>query len=363
MDEAGIKVGPSRTVVVSSDYKILKSDIEYRLIRSIGKGSFAKVYLARRVGIGLDRYVAVKVVDLDGMNERQRSVIMDEAKITGVLSHPNILHIYDCGMVADRYFFIVCELLDGYTLRDIIRRHTDRVMDRLRGEAQIPLSLMKNAVASVAIHTVHGLNYIHHAVDVATGQSIRVIHNDLKPSNILIGMNGSLKVSDFGISYSPLRTVKLKGGTPAYMSPEYLKAIMDNEASLTPTVSLDIYSLGICLYETLTDRRLFTAPREGMNRNDLYTTILQQMQNVKPGLARQTNPAADPEISRIVDRCLEFDPTNRYVTVYEILKELEALIEKGYFHPEILDRYFLRKYMESLYPEGCLRRYWKANPQ
>ncbi len=343
------------------DFRRIDSQASYELVREIGRGSFAGVYLARRSGVGLERYVAIKVVDLKGMNKRQRAILMDEARITGALSHPNILHVYDCGTLGERWFFLVCELMDGYTLKDVIARHTQRVMERLKGSEEIPVSLMKHAVASILMHTAHGLQYMHDAQDILTGASIRVIHNDLKPSNIIIGMDGALKVADFGISYSLLRKVRLKGGTPAYMSPEWIGAMLDKDSRHTPGPALDIYSLGICLHETLTDRRLFRAPREGMAREEVMVAIHGQMRNLKKGFTRIVNPAADPHLSAIVDRCLAFEPTERYASVREIIDELDGLISRGVFHPEIFDRRFLAEYMVSLFMEGGLRRFWKAS--
>jgi eukaryotic-like serine/threonine-protein kinase len=192
--------------------RFIKNNVEYELIKIIGKGAFADVHLAIRRGFGLDRYVAVKIIDMSTMGEKHRTVIMDEAKLVGKLSHPNILHIYDCGMMEEQYFFIVLELINGFSLKDIIKQHTGKVMSILKDHEKIPLSLMKNAAASILINTTLGLNYIHSAEDLLTGEFLHVIHNDLKPGNILIGFDGSLKVSDFGISYSPIRSVKLKGG-------------------------------------------------------------------------------------------------------------------------------------------------------
>lgn len=328
----------------------IESKVGYRIVKQIGKGAFAKVFLALREGYGLDRYVAIKVVDMSMMDERHRTVILDEAKITGKLSHPNIIHIYDCGMVDSQFFFNVIELVNGYSLREIIQKHTSMVMDRLKGYERIPVSLLKHATASILMQICLGLSYIHNSRDLVTGESLNVIHNDLKPGNILIGFDGSLKISDFGISYSPLRSVKLKGGSPAYMAPEWIRSLLDGEKKVRPKETSDIYSLGVCLHETLTDRRLFKA-KGNLNRNQMLEQIYEQMKNYKPGTTRRINPAADPELCRIADRCLRFEPSKRYQESQTIIDELDEMILEGHFHPQIMDRRFLAEYMDSLYLE------------
>lgn len=334
-----------------------ESKVGYKLIQEIGRGAFAKVYLAIREGFGLDRYVAVKLVDMSAMGERQRTVIMDEARITGKLSHANIIHIYDCGTLGDHCFFIVAELINGFSLKDVIRRHTDLVMDKMKGQESIPMSLLKHSIASILMHTALGLDYIHNARDLVTGDNLQVIHNDLKPGNILLGFDGSLKVSDFGISYSPLRAVKLKGGSPAYMAPEWIKALIEEDKAASPSATSDIFSLGVTLHETLTDRRLFKATRPDMNRKQMLKAIYEQMENYRRGRTRKINPAADPNLCRIADKCLAFEPEKRYQNTKQIIDELDELISDGVYHPQILDRRFLAEYMQNLFTEEERIRY------
>lgn len=339
--------------------KKIESTVSYELIRVIGQGSFAKVYLSRRIGFGLDRYVAVKITDVKNMDDRYREAIIEEVRISGHLSHPNILHVYDCGLIKDHYFFMVCELVDGYSLREVIAQHTRKVMNRLGNHGPIPISLMKHAAASILMHAAQGLDYIHNARNVLTGDSIALVHNDLKPGNILFTMNGSLKVSDFGISYSPMRSVRMKGGTPGYMAPEQIQTLLNPKQSSKPRPTSDIYSLGVCLHETLTDRRLFQAPRQGMKREDLLKSIYEQMKHVTPGLTKKINPAAEPHLCSIVDRCLQFEPVNRYQSVREIIQEVDSLIRKGVFLPEIFDKRFLAEYLHSLFDGKGLERFWE----
>lgn len=340
-----------------SSLKKIESKVSYELIKEIGHGAFARVYLAIRKGFGLDRYVAVKVIDMSAMDDKHRSVIMEEAKILGRLSHPNIIHIYDCGLIDEDTFFIVIELVNGFSLKDVIREHTKKVMDQLKNEETFPLSLMKHTAASILVNTAYGLDYIHNAKDLLTGESLHIIHNDLKPGNILIGLNGTLKVSDFGISYSPIRSVRLRGGSPAYMAPEWIKSMLSDGKSIQPQVTFDIYSLGVSLHETLTDRRLFKAPKPNMKRNEMLRAIYAQMEKFKPGLTLKVNPAADVKLCKIVDRCLEFDPENRFQTIVEIIHLMDSYISEGHFHPEILDRRFLSEYMGSLYPGDEVSRF------
>lgn len=202
-----------------------------------------------------------------------------------------------------------------------------------------------------------GLNYIHYAKDLVTGDDLHVIHNDLKPGNILISFDGVLKVSDFGISYSPLRAVRLKGGSPAYMAPEWIKSLIEEEKDASPALTSDIFSLGVCLHETLTDRRLFRAPRPDMTRKEMLISIYEQMRVYNKGRIRSINPAADPHLCRIAEKCLSFEASKRYQNAKQITDELDELISEGVFHPQILDRRFLAEYMQSLYTEDERVRY------
>lgn len=200
----------------------------YELLARVGGGGMALVYKAR--DLLLNRFVAVKVLrqqfthDDDFVKRFRR-----EAQAAASLSHPNIVSIYDVGQVEDTHY-IVMEFIDGANLNEIIR---DRA----------PLQV--DEAVKITAQICDALEHAHHN---------QIIHRDIKPHNILIGNNGRVKVTDFGIARAVTSsTITQTGsviGSVHYFSPEHAKGVATGEKS-------DLYSLGIVLYQMLTGRLPF----------------------------------------------------------------------------------------------------------
>jgi eukaryotic-like serine/threonine-protein kinase len=198
----------------------------YRLEHALGRGGMATVYVARDTE--LDRPVAVKLLaeNLAG-DDAFRKRFVREARLAARLSHPNVVSVYDAGETEDGRPYIVMEHVEGVTLADVLEE---------RGR------LPADEAVSLAVQACSGLAHAH-----AAG----LVHRDIKPQNLLLRTDGTLKVADFGIARAAettaLTQVGTVLGTAAYLSPE-------QAAGEEVTAATDIYSLGAVLYELLTGR-------------------------------------------------------------------------------------------------------------
>jgi len=260
---------------------------KYPIIRELGRGATSVVYLARDAFAS--REVAIKVIkeqrveDTD-LTRRYRKVFLNEAALVGKLFHPHILAIYDA--VSDEHAsYIVMEYVDGQTLE-----HYCDVAELL------PVAKVVEIVFKCSLA-------------LAFAQRHGVIHCDIKPANILISEDTNIKISDFGAAlYEEAQHTQLKGiGSPAYMSPEQ---VQEKEVSY----HTDIYSLGVVMYQMLSGKLPFRASSKA--------SLLYQVVNipaVPPSTFRREIPA---DLDRLILRCLEKEPSNRYPTWSDFSREL-----------------------------------------
>ena len=264
-------------------------DGRYRIVRKLGSGGMANVYLAEDEELG--RRVAIKILNDryandDAFIERFRR----EAKSAASLSHPNIVSIYDRGE-AEGTYYIAMEVIEGRSLKELILT---------RG----PLSI---------VEAVHYARQILQALRFAHRHGI--IHRDIKPHNNLIGEQG-LKVTDFGIArYGPSQMTEAGSimGTAQYLSPEQARGA-------PVTASSDLYSVGIVLYEMLTGRVPFTG--------DSAIEIAMKHLNDWPKPPSKLRPEIPEEIDQIVLRALAKAPEDRYQSAEEFIEDLQR-VEAG----------------------------------
>jgi len=259
---------------------------KYRLEERLGSGSMGTVYRATHLLI--DRQVALKVLSqrfVGDQTAQQR--FRREARAAGRMQHPNAVTVTDFGATGDGYLYIVMELLEGRTLRDLLAREAP--LDPARA-----VSLMLQVCAAVGAAHEAGL-----------------IHRDLKPANIFIEQRANLpaavKVLDFGVAkfvveehdddYNTLTQVGAIIGTPRYMSPEQSSGV----AALTP--ASDVYSLGIILYEMLTG----VAPFSG----DTPLAIALKQVSAAPPPMQEAGVSVPAELDQTVLHALAKDPGNR----------------------------------------------------
>jgi eukaryotic-like serine/threonine-protein kinase len=259
----------------------------YRLKRPLGHGGMATVYLGH--DSELDRPVAIKVLaeTLTG-DETFRRRFLREAQLAARLSHPNVVSVYDAGEQADGRPYIVMEHVDGETLADVLRK---------RGP------LPADEAATLAAQACRGLAHAH-----AAG----LVHRDVKPQNLLLRRDGTLKVADFGIARAAEGTALTEAGTvlgtAAYLSPEQA---LGQEA----TPAADVYSLGAVLYELLTGR----PPYELESLADLAAR--QAEGSITP--VSELAAGIPQRVEDAVMRSLARNPAYRPTSAGELARELE----------------------------------------
>lgn len=260
---------------------------KYPLLRELGHGTTSRVFLGRDPFAG--RKVAIKVMhensDTDkAARHRFDRVFLNEASLVGKLTHPNIIGIYDAG-VESEFCYIAMEYVDGQTLEPYCE-----VADLL------PLERVVEIAFKCAL-----------ALDFANRSGI--IHRDIKPANILLGNNGDIKITDFGIALQrDAEMTQLVGvGSPMYMSPEQAQ-----DHALTHQT--DIYSLGVVMYRLLTGKAPFSASNS--------TSLLYQVVNMDPPAPGVHRAGLPEDLDRIVMKALAKTLDDRYQTWEEFSADL-----------------------------------------
>lgn len=263
-------------------------DDRYEILEVIGEGGMAIVY--RALDHRLNRDVAVKIMrDEMAADEEFRRRFCTESHAVAMLSHPNIVAVYDVSH-NDNVEYIVMELVDGITLKQYIER--------------------KGVVAWKEV--VHLTKQISKALAHAHERGI--IHRDIKPQNIMLLRDGTIKVGDFGIAALENEVYENNGeaiGSIHYIAPEQARGEC-------PDARSDIYSLGVMMYEMLTGGLPFTG-------NTLGEIAVQHM-NAKPVPPHEKNPEIPLELERITLKAMSAELSERYQSANELLSDLEAFI-------------------------------------
>lgn len=263
-------------------------DDRYEILEVIGEGGMAIVY--RALDHRLNRDVAVKIMrDEMAADEEFRRRFCTESHAVAMLSHPNIVAVYDVSH-NDNVEYIVMELVDGITLKQYIER--------------------KGVVAWKEV--VHFTKQISKALAHAHERGI--IHRDIKPQNIMLLRDGTIKVGDFGIAALENEVYENNGeaiGSIHYIAPEQARGEC-------PDARSDIYSLGVMMYEMLIGGLPFTG-------NTLGEIAVQHM-NAKPVPPHEKNPEIPLELERITLKAMSAELSERYQSANELLSDLEAFI-------------------------------------
>ena len=268
-----------------------KINDRYEIIKTIGEGGMANVYLANDTI--LDRKVAIKVLRGDLSNdEKFIRRFQREALSVSNLSHPNIVEVYDVGE-EDRQYYIVMEYIEGKTLKQLLKKRE---------------TLTLPEVIDIMLQLTDGLAHAHESY---------IIHRDIKPQNIMILDNGLVKITDFGIAMA-LNATQLTQTNSVMGSVHYLPPEQANGKSAT--VKSDIYSLGILMYELITG----SVPFKGDNAVEI---ALKHMKEKIPSIRKQ-NPTIPQSVENIVIKATAKNPRNRYDSVKEMHDDLEVCMEK-----------------------------------
>jgi eukaryotic-like serine/threonine-protein kinase len=265
----------------------------YKLGDPIGRGGMATIY--RGQDMRMDRIVAIKVLrEVYSTDPKFVTRFQREAKAASSLQHPNIVQVYDYGQT-DGNYFIVMELVEGTDLRRYLRSRGVLAVDR----------------AIIIAHDV--------ALGLGAAHRRGIVHRDVKPQNVLVGKDGSIKLTDFGIASvykdinaERLTTTGMTLGTVQYYAPEQAQGEIVSPAA-------DVYALGIVMYEMLTGRTPF----------DGDTPVAVAMQHIQdlPTPPTHLNPNIPPALEEIIMRCLEKVPEMRFRDGSTLARALELLGE------------------------------------
>src|SRR5689334_18163598 len=265
----------------------------YQLQEAIGRGGMATIY--RGHDMRMDRVVAIKVLrEVYSTDPKFVTRFQREAKAASALQHPNIVQVYDYGQ-SDGNYFIVMELIDGTDLRRYLRSRGILATER-------------------AIIIAHDI-----ALGLGAGHRRGIAHRDVKPQNVLVGRDGSIKLTDFGIASvykdindERLTTTGMTLGTVQYYAPEQAQGEIVSPAA-------DVYALGIVMYEMVTGH----PPFDG---DSPVAVAMQHIQDV-PVPPSQFNPTLTPALEEIILRCLEKVPEMRFRDGSQLARALEALAD------------------------------------
>jgi TonB family protein len=277
---------------------------QYVLLEKIATGGMAEVWKARMRGVeGFQKIVAIKKI-LPHLSDNQDFIEMfvDEAKLAAQLNHNNIIHIYDLGKIQSSYY-IAMEYIDGYDLKNILRKAQERDQ---------PLSV--EIALFVASKIAAALDYAHRKRDFED-KEMGLVHRDVSPQNVLISEEGDIKLCDFGIAKAASKASHTQAGALKgklqYMSPEQAWGRNIDKRS-------DIFALATVLFEMLTARKLFSGDNE--------LSILEQVREARVTPPSTYNDEVTPQIDAIVLKALQKDPANRYQTAGEMQRDLDAVL-------------------------------------
>src|SRR5438309_7289950 len=262
----------------------------YEIVGELGRGAMGIVYKAVDPVIG--RTVAVKTIRLSeqGTGLKHAELLarfQTEARAAGLLTHPNIVVVYDAGE-EDGLYYITMELVEGKSLQAL-----------LDGGNSFPLP----RTLRILDQTLSALQFAHER---------NVVHRDIKPANLMLAADDTVKITDFGtakiLQFGSTQQTAHVMGTPSYMSPEQVKGRAVDGRS-------DIFSLGVMLYEMLTGEK----PFPGQN----ITTVIYKIVNEDAVPPRQIDPSIHTGISAVVMKALAKEPEQRYQSCREMLEDLK----------------------------------------
>ena len=266
---------------------------KYEIIKPLGKGATAVVYLAKDPDTG--REVAVKLIRFDennaAMSRRLRKLFQTEGSTGGRLDHPNIVRIYE-SVIEPGQAYIVMEYIEGRSLEEFC------AINRL-----LPMHRVIGIIFKCCL-----------ALDHAFRQG--VVHRDIKPANIMVDAEDNPKITDFGLALNISKNIHTDStfvmgvGSPAYMSPEQIKNYPLNQKT-------DLYSLGVVLFQLLTGRLPFRAPNQG--------ALIYKIVNMETPSVCALNPNLPAALDPILRKALEKDLYNRYRNGAEFDKDLSSV--------------------------------------
>ena len=280
----------------------------YTILRKITDGGTAEIFLAKQHGAqGFEKTVVLKRIFTTFYADPQfRHMLVDEAHVAMSLNHSNIVQVLDLGESEGRYF-LALELVDGWTL--------DRILKRSKAAGvPIPPALALYVTAEIC----RALAYAH-AKKRSDGKPLGIVHRDVSPHNVMMSVEGEVKLTDFGIAKAQNKTEKSLGnlikGKVAFMSPEQAAAgELDGRS--------DLFSVGTMLYAMITRRHPFDAP------TDYETLMLVKNGDFLP--PETARPGLNPELYRVIRKAMGKTPEARYQKAEEMLVDVEQVMRVAF---------------------------------
>ena len=279
----------------------------YRLVRPLGEGAYAEVWLAVEQGeLGFQKHVALKILKETATDQAALDSLINEARVCGMLHHPHIVDVYGVTQV-DQFTFIAMEYVDGTTLEHLMQRVS-------RGGLQLPLAV----IIDVAIGIAEALDHAHSAKG-PDGEPLCIVHRDLKPGNVMLSRGAGVKVTDFGLAKATTnRNVTQAGqvrGTPGYIAPEVWQGTRDF------TAGVDLWALGVMIWEMVVGEHMF---------DGTIIEVMSQAMNGDVDAEIGRLAAVRPKLARIARDLLQRSPESRTQTAWEAtvaLKELRSQLD------------------------------------
>jgi eukaryotic-like serine/threonine-protein kinase len=273
----------------------------YELVAELASGGMATVFLGRILGAGgFQRFVAIKRLHPHLASEQEFvEMFLDEARLAASIHHPNVVPILEVG-TSDRGYYLVMEYIEGDTLARLLARAATS-----RNRIPIPI------VIRIVLDTLAGLHAAHELKD-DNDHHLNLVHRDVSPQNILVGINGTARITDFGVAraatrLSSTRSGQLKGKL-AYMAPEQARGgQIDRRA--------DLFAVGTVLWEVLADKRLFKGEGEADTLNRVLFEPIPKLRDI--------NPEIEVALEVVTMKSLDRDPEKRFPTAAVFADELE----------------------------------------
>jgi serine/threonine protein kinase len=275
----------------------------FELIAEIASGGMATVFLARLEGVaGFQRLYAIKRLHPHLANEGEFvDMFLDEARLAARIHHPNVVSILEVG-TSEQGYYLVMEYIEGDTAARLLAR-----------ASQVGGRLPPATAIRIALDTLNGLHAAHELTD-DEGQPLHIVHRDVSPQNILVGIDGASRITDFGVAHaatrlSSTRTGQLKGKL-AYMAPEQARGANVDRRS-------DVFAMGVVLWEMLAGKRLFKASNDA---ETLHRILFAPMPTLRGAGIDIPMP-----LDAVCAKALEREQENRYGSAAEFADELERV--------------------------------------
>ncbi len=302
---------------------------KYRILERVAAGGMAEIFKARLEGIGgFHRTFAIKrILPHLTSNPEFVDLLVDEAKVAGLLSHANIVQILDLGRI-DEHYFIAMEYVAGHDLGEVMKRCLEK-----------GITLPVPHAVFICIEVLKGLEYAHKRQVMRDGRPVPldIVHRDVSPSNILVSNQGEVKITDFGMAKASVKALETIDGVIKGRF-DYLDAL---QAEGRPaSQQSDLFSLGVVFYEMLVGDHPF--------RRDTDLATLEAVKSGQFEPASFVNMDIPPQLDDVIARALSPDPQERYPDATAFKEDLDRFFHESEF---IFTQSTLAAFLKGLFPE------------